>query len=200
MSKEWEGYFVDNNDIINLVSNWKRANPSVQKKIQDEIIRKLTYMVQSRIKRYKNTSFYEDLLQEGRIGIITAIKKFDIERGPNFFLCLMWYINNAVNSHLRWVKRTGNYVFAKKENPIVESAEENYLKQEELYSLIKIIDKLPSIDKQVIFLHFGVNGHEKHTFEQIGNIFSLSKQRIQQIESRAINKLKNRAERWSRNG
>ena len=187
--KEWDGYYVENYEILNLIDAWNNADKDNRIKIQAEIIRKLTYMVQSRIKCYKNTTFYEDLLQEGRLAIIKALHDFDIERGQNFFMFLGWHISNYVNRYKRWLKRSGHHICPQEQNIFAESAQDQYLKKEIGKTLIKMISKLPKIDRQVLFMHYGINGYGKHTYEQIGILFSLSKQRIQQIECRAITRL-----------
>ena len=52
------------------------------------------------------------------------------------------------------------------------------------------IETLPDVDRRVLIMRFGMDGFSEHTLRQIGEAFSLTKQRIEQIEKKAISKLK----------
>ena len=51
-------------------------------------------------------------------------------------------------------------------------------------------DCLSPRQKQVIEMRFGFNGNEKHTLQKVGDLFGVTRERIRQIENKAIRKLK----------
>jgi RNA polymerase primary sigma factor len=58
--------------------------------------------------------------------------------------------------------------------------------------LLAAINRLPEMEREVIKMRSGINDehNEGRTYQQIGDVFSLSKQRIEQIYSRAVSKLR----------
>lgn len=60
-----------------------------------------------------------------------------------------------------------------------------------LYDIRKMLDKLSPKERDVLILRYGLNDHgEKKTLEEIGSRYGVSRERIRQIENRAMSKLK----------
>jgi RNA polymerase primary sigma factor len=53
------------------------------------------------------------------------------------------------------------------------------------------ISRLPAVERKVIELRYGLNHEDPHTLVSIGKQFGLTRERIRQIETQAINRLKN---------
>lgn len=68
-----------------------------------------------------------------------------------------------------------------------ENNTENILQEEDVIRLISVLDKR---EQEIIKRRFGINNEEPKTLEQIGNQMGFSKERIRQIESLAIQKLR----------
>ena len=60
-------------------------------------------------------------------------------------------------------------------------------------SLNEIIEELPERERKIITWRFGLNDEIPKTLEEIGEILSISRERVRQIEARALNKLKKKA-------
>ncbi len=58
-----------------------------------------------------------------------------------------------------------------------------------------LLTSLSPRERDIIRLRFGLEGEESHTLEEVGKAFSLTRERIRQIESRALAKLRQRSER-----
>jgi len=198
MDKGWKSYYVSNEQVLALLKIFRNAPDNEKPKIQSMLIKRLTYMVQSKIKGYRERSFYGDLLQEGKIGLLQAIKDFDPLRGVNFFKYAEWRILHQIRMYLRWQKRTEKFTISEEENYFGEACETNpYQYYEEIEGQIVLkqaLEKLPEMDRRILVMRFGMFGSDSHTFKQIGDIYSVSKQRIEQIQRRAISKLRKNRE------
>lgn len=54
----------------------------------------------------------------------------------------------------------------------------------------EILDELTPRQKKIVQLRFGVDGSGEHTYEEIGSMFNITKERVRQIEAKAIRTLK----------
>jgi RNA polymerase sigma factor (sigma-70 family) len=183
-----KNYYVHNDDVLDIlkdINSKKEFQPYI-----DDLMKKISYMVNSKIKRYHGRPFYEDLLQEIRIGILNAIKNFDRNRGINFFKFADWHIKNRIRKFMRWNYR--GYLDKRKEkvaNVYSITPEFSYEEKEKNTILMDAINKLSDIERRIIILKFGITNGKEHTYDQLGKKFCLSKQRIEQIKNKAISKL-----------
>jgi RNA polymerase primary sigma factor len=60
-------------------------------------------------------------------------------------------------------------------------------------SLNEIIEELPDREKKIVVWRFGLNGEVPKTLEEIGQALTISRERVRQVESRALMKLKKKA-------
>lgn len=200
----------------------------------------------------------EDLIDEGNIGLLTALEKFEPEKGYHFISYAVWWIRQSImkavcekSRAVRLPLNRANELFqiqkAQKklihdndgDVSIEEIAKEAGLEPELVSDLLQISREMVSFDapvangtdssdsklgdfiedddlgpeelsmqkclkedintvlatltdkeREIITLRFGLNGNAPMSLKEIGEIYNLTKERIRQIEKRALERLK----------
>ena len=191
----WGAYIEYNSEVVSQIERLRVAPSREKRQIREQLVKRLSYMVCAKIKKHHSKVFYEDLLQEGKLGLVKAIDDFDPERGLNFFKFANWHIKNRIRRYFKW-----NYKLPMScglptvcEEASGDDTQSLFESCEGRRLLREVVNRLPDPDRRVVIMHFGLDDGKEHTFKQIGDMFSLTRQRVEQINARAVAKL-------SRNG
>ncbi len=143
--------------------------------------------------KYKNFNVdIEDMISEGNIGLLKAVKSFDVSKNVKFITYAKFYIRKYILLYLN-----KNYsmlkvpVVKRVEVPIMTTINEELLsngysvediieKQDLMGNIINCINGLTSRDKSIMIERYGLNGATK-TLSQIAAMFDLTKERVRQI-------------------
>ena len=163
-------------------------------------------LVFSIVKKYANGYVpVEDLIQEGNLGLIVAAERFDTERGFRFSTYAVWWIRGYTSRAARDMEMNGREVLSL-DMPVGEDGDKNLLdiipdentvspcelaEKNELKQLVaEMVSCLRPRERRVIELCFGLNGTSEHSLKEIGEILGISKERVRQIEVKALGRLR----------
>ena len=219
LTREQEQYYFRKMNFLKFQATIRRdkLNPSRPSSIQMEriealidqsvelknfLIRSNLRLVVSIAKKHMNanTNFFE-MVSDGNMSLIRAIEKFNYVLGNKFSTYASWAImKNYARSIPKEHKvldrfRTGlDEVFTtskeERANPFLE--EMNNQRQKD--AIAGILDCLDERERRIIVHRFGLDhSEEPQTLEQVGRMLGVTKERIRQLEGRAIKKMKHEA-------
>jgi RNA polymerase sigma factor (sigma-70 family) len=160
-------------------------------------------LVVSIAKRHSGQSdnFFE-LLSDGNVSLLRAVEKFDYSRGNKFSTYASWAImKNFARSIPEEKHRRERYVTGHEE--LFEAAEDNRTDEHEVvasaeqatHKVNRLLEYLDPRERQIIRMRAGLDsGSEGMTLEKIGEQLGITKERVRQLNVRAMKKLRSLAE------
>ena len=171
--------------------------------VKNFLIRSNLRLVVSIAKRHMRptTSFFE-MVSDGNMSLIRAIEKFDFTKGFKFSTYASWaimknYARSIPAENVRLDRfRTGNdEVFTSSTDTRSDQFLEERTNQKQRELIMSILDHLDARERDIIVYRYGLSeGAAPQTLEQVGTRFGVTKERIRQLEARALRKMRKMAQ------
>ncbi len=142
-----------------------------------------------------------ELISDGNISLIRAVEKFDYARGNKFSTYASWAImKNFARSIPEEKNRRERYVTGHEQ--VFESAPDSRTNEQEClqsaeqasYRVNRLLEYLDPRERQIIRMRAGLDNDEGMTLEKIGEHLGITKERVRQLNVRAMKKLRTLAE------
>ena len=140
-----------------------------------ELVEANLLIVVSIARKYTNRGMSpQDLIQEGNIGLMRAVDKFEYQRGYKFNTYAAWWIRQAITSSIADQASTTEFsMFNEK--------------------LDEVLSTLTEREEKVLRLRYGFGVGRPHTLEEVADLFKVSSERARQIEAKALRKMRHPA-------
>ncbi len=215
-------------------------NTTGSDKIRHKIAEANLRLVVNIAKRYTGRGLlFLDLIQEGNLGLMKAIDKFEVAKGYKFSTYATWWIRQAITRAIadqartirvpvHMVEKINKVVQAERRLTISLGREPKYeelaeelgytislqsivgdeedtelgdfvaaegddyavVSNNELHDrMMEVLSRIPEREAQVLILRFGVEDGRPRTLEEVGKKFHVTRERIRQIEAKALRRL-----------
>ncbi len=182
---------------LNTIDRLLERSNEYQQRIIQANLRLVVSIANRHIRRGLNVF---ELISDGNMSLMRAIERFDFSRGYKLSTYASWAIMKNFartipeerHRYTRYVTGRDELLDAAPDRSSAAAAHEPAEAEGLRAALAGGFDQLDPREREILTCHYGLgNGQQPTTLEQLGARFGVTKERIRQIEKRALAKLKN---------
>jgi RNA polymerase sigma factor (sigma-70 family) len=171
--------------------------------VKNRIVQSNLRLVVSIAKRHvASTDDFFSLVSDGNMSLIRAAEKFDYSRGNKFSTYASWAImKNFARTipsefkHRDRFRTTAEELFVSRQDERLDPYIAETVQRSRQRELSKILNRLDEREQKIITARFGLGrGKEPLTLKEVGEEMGVTKERIRQLEARALSKLREAAD------
>jgi RNA polymerase sigma factor (sigma-70 family) len=170
---------------------------------RNQIVEANLRLVFSLAKRYASvgSAAFDEFMGEGHITLMRAVEKFDFSRGVKFSTYATWAVVNGCNALLKKQNPANRPAYCQSSDGVEDSvadyrttAGEERSVQELRHVVGQLLLGLNSRERAIIEARFGFDLDQSPTLKELGEGLGISKERVRQLQQRALAKLRALAE------
>lgn len=181
-TKKKQNNFLSNYDIQKIYLNNEYSDSDVW---MNEVFKNISYIAISRIKKYKNFSEKEDLLQTLYLSIWEAIKTFDPHKNFDFYRWLSWHMNRHIRNFMNAKQRFYSINLLNDSTLIQTNLEDRMILLKDILEHTKAVSER---DCRMIYSYY----FEGYTLSEIGQREGLSVEGVRKVHHKIIEKYRRR--------
>ncbi len=171
--------------------------------VRNQIIEANLRLVFSIAKRYAGvgSAAFDEFMGEGHVTLMRAVEKFDFSRGVKFSTYATWAIVNGCNALLKKQSTLQRQQFSHSADGIEDIVPDHRVtagEEQKVQDLRQIVGELllglNSRERAIIEARFGFEFRQSPTLKELGDDLGISKERVRQLQQRALQKLRELAE------
>jgi RNA polymerase primary sigma factor len=176
------------------------ARAKVQKAKNQLVVSNLRLVVLVATKYKQGALSHEDLVQEGTLGLIKAVERFDYTKGNRFSTYATWWIRKYVSLAVskgdlvrvpKEVSSAHRYVpFEERFTETLEDTPSDETSDGVKASVRKMLDSLPPRETKALTLYFGLGDREGVPLSAVGRRLKVSSGRARQIKESALSRIR----------
>lgn len=192
---------------------WKRFHEKNDMTARETLINANLKFVPTVAKQFKGCGLpFADIVEEGNIGLIRAIDRFDPKKDNKVISYAVWWIRKTIIEAIERrgmldteniddlipvegeIEKESNELIAKVIIPNKQDFTDNKEQPVDAKQILEeLFEGIPERERFIVSDYFGLDGVKPKTLEEIGEDLNLTKERVRQLNEKALTKMRSNA-------